>query len=426
MVFHQLPKQSANIKMTQRIVHTIEGNFVNAESSFYGRVEIDRKTGLIQTVGEPLGEADLIVEKGFIFPGFVDLHIHAREDASGQQTYKEDFESAAQAAAHGGVVCAADMPNNSTAPITSETYLVKKDLCKDKAIDFLLYAGIGPGAKPLSFPVPYKVFMGPSVGYLFFKNFKQLEETIKSYRGCSISFHCENPAMIREDERPPQAEISAIEFALKLIQIYNLRGNICHCSTKEGIEKIREAKRRGARVTCEVTPHHLYFDESMLQGSPPPLLPKKWWRVNPPLRSPKDRKALLKALLDGTIDYLASDHAPHTKEEKEKGLSGMPHLDTYGAFCTWLMAEQNFKPEDIARVCSYNPGLFVNNFSREKCGKIEKGYLASFTILDLETPTIVSAKDLKTKCKWSPFEGIAFPGSVQYTIHRGNILYAKT
>jgi len=399
-------------------IRAIEGNFANFDGSFYGRAEIDESTGTIKKITEPLGEADIIVEKGIIFPGFVDLHVHAREDTSKLQVHKEDFDTAAQAALQGGVVCAADMPNNPAAPIDDATYLAKKNLAEDKPINFLLYAAVGPGTRPLSFAVPYKVFMGPSVGELFFKNFAQLEQTVKHYEKCFVSFHCENPAMLQEYARPPEAEISAIEFALLLIEKYKLQGNICHCSTKEGIEKIKNAKLRGVPVTCEVTPHHLYFDASMLTEKN-----RKWLQVNPPVRSRGDRLALIEALRDGTIDFLASDHAPHTRDEKEKGVSGMPHLDTYGAFATWLMEEHNFTPQDIARICAYNPGRFVNRFDDLRYGKIEEGYVASFTIIDPVAPATVSTADLKTKCKWSPFEGVEFPGQVLYTIHKGNLLY---
>ncbi len=411
------------MKAQAKKIRTMEGTFANAEGSFYGRVEIDGNTGTIKKITEPLVRQlaeDLVVERGIIFPGFVDLHIHAREDESGQQVYKENFDTAARAALHGGVVCAADMPNNPIAPADDEMYLAKQKLARAKPIDFLLYAAIGPDTNPLSFSVPYKVFMGPSVGPLFFENFAQLEQTIKQYRGCFVSFHCENPEMLQENRRPPEAEVSAIECALMLIEKYKLQGKICHCSTREGIERIRNAKQKGVAVTCEVAPHHLYFDESMITDEN-----RNWFKVNPPLRGKGDRMALIKALREGIIDFLASDHAPHTKEEKKKGIAGFPHLDTYGAFATWLMGEHNFAPQDIARVCAYNPGQFVSHFTDTRYGKIEEGYAASFTIIDPEAPAIVSSADLKTKCRWSPFEGVEFPGQVLYTIHKGNILYTR-
>ena len=178
---------------------------------------------------------------------------------------------------------------------------------------------------------------------------------------------------------------------------------------------IRAAREKGLPVTCEVTPHHLYFDVDDLTDEN-----RGWMQMNPPLRKNADKLAMLEALRDGTIDYIATDHAPHTKEENERGISGQPHLDTYAAFTTWLMAEQNFTPERIAEVCSANPGEFVNPFTTpRKFGRLQAGYMASLTILNLSRPWTVAADDLQTKCGWSPFEGVTFPGSVEDVFHAG-------
>ena len=120
------------------------------------------------------------------------------------------------------------------------------------------------------------------------------------------------------------------------------------------------------------------------------------------------------------VDYLASDHAPHTLEEKSRGISGQPHLDTYGAFVTWLLLEGGLTPERIAAVCSANPGEFVNPYTApRKFGRIEPGYVASLTVLNLARPVTVRREDLKTKCGWSPFEGVTFPGSVEAVFIEG-------
>jgi dihydroorotase len=145
-------------------------------------------------------------------------------------------------------------------------------------------------------------------------------------------------------------------------------------------------------------------------------------QVNPPIRQTKEnRLALIEALKNGDIDYLATDHAPHTVAEKEKGVSGMPHLDTYGPVASWLMKEHNFTPQEIARVCSFNPGQFMNQFTNVKYGKIEPGFAGSLTVLDMNKPIKIEKSMLKTKCGWSPFEGIQFPGRVVYTIVRGKV-----
>jgi dihydroorotase len=237
-----------------------------------------------------------------------------------------------------------------------------------------------------------------------------------------VSFHCEDPILLEkhsaaathETRRPPECELSATRFALAMIGKYGLSGKLCHYSVGEGLPLIRAARAQGMPVTAEVTPHHVFFDTSMLTDANRP-----WMQMNPPLRSPADRAAMLEALRDGTADYLATDHAPHTIAEKQQGVSGQPHLDTYGPVVTWLMVEQGFTPERIAAICSANPGAFVNEFRPEKFGRLLPGYVGSLTVLNLRKPTTVRREDLKTKCGWSPFEGRTFPGSVEAVFIRG-------
>lgn len=134
---------------------------------------------------------------------------------------------------------------------------------------------------------------------------------------------------------------------------------------------------------------------------------------------------MIEALRSGLVDYIATDHAPHTIAEKMKGVSGVPLLDTYGAFATWLMAEHSFTAEEIARVCAWNPGRFVKEFLPasfgEGYGKVAPGYVGSLTILDMQTPWLVTREQMKTKCAWSPFEGVTFPGRVRYTVLQGRV-----
>ena len=318
------------------------------------------------------------------------------------------------------------MPNNPVAPVDDARYAEKEKLTAKSAVHVTLYAGIGPETSPLMRHVPYKAFMGPSVGDLFFASQEQLEEVIAKYRGKNVSFHCEDPAILRESKgaatheqrRPARAEIAATEFALYLIERYGLTGKLCHYSTNGGLEKIAAAKARGVRVTAEAAPHHLFFDDTMLTDENRLRL-----QMNPPLRGRGDRLALIAALREGVVDYLATDHAPHTLDEKMDGRSGVPHLDTYGAFATWLMAEHGFSAKDIARVCAYNPGNFVKEFLPQGFGKgfgvIEQGYVGSLTILDPDAPLTVRREEMKTKCGWSPFEGYTLPGRVTYTILKG-------
>jgi dihydroorotase len=410
----------------------IAGKIVSPESVTHSQIRVEGDT--IAEVGPHLGRTDLeFGDDCLIFAGMGDIHIHARDDVSEREIYKEDFRTAAAAAVHGGVVQVADMPNNPSAPIDDTSYRAKRRHLESREVPIAvtLYAGIGPGTRPLSFAVPYKVYMGPSVGDLFFTTLDQLDETLSHYRGCNVSFHCEDPVLLaahrgeptHELRRPPACEISATRFALQMIEKYDLTGKLCHYSVGEGLPLIREARKRGLEVTCEVTPHHLFFDTTQITDDN-----RGRMQMNPPLRARSDREALIEALRDGTLDYLATDHAPHTREEKADRAqcpSGQPHLDTYGPFVTWLIVEQGFTPEQMAAVCCANPGEFVNPYvaafepGHLRFGRIEPGYTASLTVLNLARPTTIRREDLKTKCGWSPFEGITFPGSVEAVFLRG-------
>jgi len=197
-------------------------------------------------VGPALGRADITFsEECLIFAGMGDIHVHARDEVSEAETYKEDFCTAANAAIHGGVVHVADMPNNPVAPIDDATFRGKQEHLRKRnvPIHMTLYAGIGPGTRPLSFTVPYKVYMGHSIGDLFFTTLDQLDQTLANYRGANVSFHCEDPvvlevhknAPLHELRRPPECEVSATRFALQMIEKYDLTGKLCHYSVGYGL-----------------------------------------------------------------------------------------------------------------------------------------------------------------------------------------------
>jgi len=332
-------------------------------------------------------------------------------------------------------VHAGDMPNTELPATTDERYEEKEKLAQEADIHITVYSGIGPKTSPLKKDSPDKMYLGansdpdkpsPYVKELDFYSKEEVEAAMPRYKRRKVSIHLEDSfvlaqskdALTHEERRPPEAEITATEWVIPLIKKNNIKAKLCHFSTKAGLEKVIEARKDGADITVEVTPHHLYFDTSMITDEN-----RKWLQMNPPLRSPEDRLYLIEALRNGDIDYLASDHAPHTREEKMNGMSGVPHLDTFGGFTTWLMAEHNFTPQDIARVCAYNPGQFVKPFLPESLGKgfgkIEEGYVGSFTVINPHDPVTITKDHLKTKCGWSPFEGHEFPGKVVDTWIKG-------
>ncbi len=405
---------------------TIEGPAAVPEGEIRPRrIEIDLSTGLTRRVSAPEGRADLVLGAGaVIFPGLIDFHVHAREDSTGRDVYKEDFRSCGAAAIQGGVTAVVDMPNNPRPPIDDESYRAKVELASRSPVDVLLYAGIGPRTSPLSRPVPYKVYMGPSVGDLYFESESALREALERYRCQWVGFHAESPEVLRErkdrsthaERRPAEAEVRAVELALRLAGEIGFEPHICHLSTSGGMEAIRAARRRGIQATCEVTQHHLFFSLEDIERDPR----CGFFQCNPPIRPHEDRDALLDAFRRGEIDFLASDHAPHSLAENERGISGIPHLDTSGPFLFWLR-ERGIPWDVLRRTAAERPGAVFSRFSGEKRGRIEEGHVGSFTILDTKRPVSIRRSMLKTRAGWSPFEGRAFSGRVSHTIVRGAV-----
>jgi dihydroorotase len=391
----------------------IEGFYVdeNGEKK-YGQVEFN---GKIKKISKKITDTpDIKIPKdGVIFPGFIDLHVHAREDSSRKWNYKEDYETAGNAAINGGVTAFMDMPNTPVPAVDLLSLNSKKKLCEKSKAHVYLYAGIGDNTNPTKRHKYYKVFMTKSIGDLYFKDYDSLEKQIRKYKEYVISFHCEDAEIIeRDSSRPEGAEIKAIENVIELTRKYNLRANICHVSTKEGLKLIDKAKKEKLKITCEATPHHLFFDNENVKD----FSNSKFIKMNPPLRYKEDRLYLLEGLRSGKIDFLATDHAPHTLEEKKKdNPSGVPHLDTYGNFVTWLIKMQGFSLKRTIEICSLNPAKFLGI----KQGIIKNGYNASFTVLNLNRKMKIEKSILKTKCGWSPFEGYTFPGSVVMTVVGG-------
>ncbi len=415
----------------------IYGSCVYRKGAFNATVVINSETGLIEDVlpGVKARGAHSMGHR-LIFPGFIDVHVHGRQDATGEESYKEDFETLGQAALNGGVVHVAEMGNNPKPPIDDESYTEKMELTKKSLVPVTLYAMMGPETNPLASHVPYKLCHARTTGkndLIFFPSQVEIEKAAGRYHGKNVSHHCEDAAIINgnshklthEDRRPAEAEVSAVDFAIYLTEKFGLRSKLCHCSVCTGIEKIVAAKRRGVLVTCEITPHHLYFDQSMITPENSP-----WMQMNPPLRPRADRLYCIEALRRGEIDMVASDHAPHREYDKLfLEASGQPHLDTLGPFTTWLMSEHEFRPGDIARVCSVKPAGFLLEFLPPSYGKgygqIARGYVGSLTVIDTESPVTITKPILKTKCGWSPFEGVTFPGSVFCTIVRGKMHFVK-
>jgi dihydroorotase len=439
-------------------------------------ITIDQKSGLITKVSAPQkGKSEIVFDRDcLIFPGFADVHIHAREDDTGAQSYKEEYQNAADAALHGGVVAVAAMPNTPNPVVGREQFAWHRKRVSELAhpVSIFNYLGIDSKTRPLGKPGEhfYKLYFGKSVGDLTVTYGSELETILSRYKGHHISFHVEYEPIVQAsskgrthtERRPRECVNEGLRILLPLIEKYRIHAKLCHWSTGgESFEMIAASRKRGADIVLEVSPLHLLFDTSMTDADP-----SLWTKIqmNPAVQSPEDRAALIKGLKSGFIQFLATDHAPHTEEEKysafkkyaerfpgtplsdvamaiqkeneteylatceENNHSGAPWLDTYALVCTWLMKEHGFSAKDIARVAAYHPAVFLNphlkrQFPGHKMGKgfgrIEKGYVASFTVMNLNKTTRVRRKDLKTKVGWSALEGREMPGALEAVFIRG-------
>lgn len=451
---------------------TIEGNIVSHDKKPYrGVITIDTKTGLMASVAKSKKgfKADHVFGKdSLIFAGFGDVHIHAREDDTGKQIYKEEYATAADAALHGGVVHVSAMPNTPNPVVGRKEFTWHRERVArlDHAVSILNYLGIDSKTKPIGKPGDYfyKLYFGKSVGDLTVTYGSELDTILARYKNQNVSFHVEYEPIVQAsaggkthtDRRPVAAVNEGLRILLPLIKKYKIKAKLCHWATGgESFKMIQEYRDQGCSIVLEVSPLHLLFDTSMTEADP-----SLWTKVqmNPAIQAPEHRTALIKGLKEGFIQFIATDHAPHTEEEKysaftkfqkeypgksnleiaraiqakdenlylatceENNHSGAPWLDTYALVCAWLMREHKFSAQDIVRVSAYMPGKFVNphlkrQFPKSDFGKgfgeIKKGFMGSLTVLNLGIPTVVDRKDLKTKVGWSALEGYTMPGSVE-------------
>lgn len=457
---------------------TIEGLIAeHSKKPYRALIEIDSKTGLIKTVSRPSKnkKADHVFgDDSLIFAGFGDVHIHAREDDTGKQVYKEEYKTAANAALHGGVVHVSAMPNTPNPVTGKEQWAWHRSRVKELThpVTIFNYLGIDTKTKPLGKPGEhfYKLYFGKSVGDLTVTYGSELDVILSRYKGHYVSFHVEYEPIVQahadgkthSDRRPVECVNEGLRILLPLIEKYKIHAKLCHWSTGGmSFEMIAAARKRGADIVLEVSPLHLLFDTSMTDADP-----SLWTKIqmNPAIQAPEHRTALIEGLRSGFIQFIATDHAPHTEEEKysafrkfaadypdksnkaiaseiqkkdnalflatccENNHSGAPWLDTYGLVCAWLMNDNKFTSQQIACAAAYMPGKFVNpflknQFPKENFGKgfgeIKKGFVGSLTVLNMKKKTRVRREDLKTKACWSALEGREMPGAIEAVFVRG-------
>ena len=232
---------------------------------------------------------------------------------------------------------------------------------------------------------------------------------IATERGLTVMSHAEDMEISPWDYR--LAENLETLRNCHLAEYYGTRLHMCHVSTREAVDMVRQSRRRGALVTCEVTPHHLWFDDKRLQ-----------YRVNPPIRTADDVKALVDAIKDGTVSCIGTDHAPHTAEDKAKGAAGMVGLETAFAVCyTKLCRMEGLPLEMLSFLMSSGPAQVLGLDDRK--GLLAPGYDADLALVDLDHMYTVEAAKLHSKSKNSPYDGEHLYGRVVTTIKQGRITY---
>ncbi len=381
---------------------------VDEELDFLGDLYI--KDGKIKEIGKDLNyDCKLINGQGLVLmPAFIDLHVHFREPG---YTYKEDLSTGGKAALKGGYTLVNLMGN--TNPICSSMETVEYILNRGKELDLVdLHQTVtitkdfdGETLKHLE-TLDNRVKFISDDGYGVKSNLVMYKAMVKAKeKSLTIMTHAEE-----EDLTPIDYRISENIITIRDIYLSKVTGaklHLSHVSTKEAIEEIRRGKKEGVNVTCEVSPHHI----SLWNNN---------YKVNPPIREKEDVEALIEGIIDGTVDSIATDHAPHSKEDKENGAPGLSGIETaFSVSYTSLVKSGKINLKKLSKIMSGNPGRIMD----VKKGRIEKAYDGDLVLVDLEKEKIINSENFLSKGKNTPFEGMKFYGDVVSTIKDGKVKY---
>ena len=366
-------------------------------------------------------------EKYIVFPGFCDVHVHFREPGF---SYKETIKSGCAAAARGGYTAVCTMPNLSPVPDSGENLKVQTDLIKrDALIHVLPYGAITVGEKgeqlaELEAMAPdVAAFSDDGRGVQNDDMMRQAMLRAKAL-GKMIVAHCEVNSLLRggyihdgEYARAhghrgicSESEYAQIERDLRLVRETGCAYHVCHISARESVEMIRRAKAEGLDVSCETAPHYLLLDDSMLQE-------EGRFKMNPPIRDKADRQALIEGILDGTIDMIATDHAPHSAEEKSRGLEksafGIVGLETaFPVLYTGLVKTGIISLEKLVELLSIRPRQRFH---------IPLGN--DFCLWDLESSYTIDPERFASMGRATPFAGMTVQGRCVLTVYQGRAVY---
>ena len=337
----------------------------------------------------------------FALPGLIDCHVHFREPGL---IHKEDFLTGSMAAAKGGITTIFDMPNTIPPTTTLEALGQKRKLAAKSIVNYGLIFGaaadnIDDIKKAKNVPA-VKLYMDATTGNLKVTDYEAIAEIFKESKITIVH---------AEDESVKNAIGIFIKNKIKN------RLHVAHVSSEEELESAKSNKIKN-QVTVEVTPHHLFMSQKDLQNL------GAFAEMKPRLKTENDQKALWQGIKNGMVDVIATDHAPHLKEEKEQANYpfGVPGVETMLPLLLDAFNSNKISLQAIAKLCCENPAEI---FRIKNKGFLREGYDADLVIVDLSKRQAVRNEDLLTKCKWSPFEGKILKGWPVTTIVNGNVVY---
>lgn len=412
------------------------------EAGTLKQVDVLIQEGKIKSIAtqiEPQSEMKIIDAKGyFLSPGFIDVHVHLREPGG---EHKETIETGTKAAARGGFTTVCPMPNTKPVPDSVENMRQLKQLIDENAqVRVLPYAAITErqaGKTHVDFEA-----LANEGAFAFTDDGVGVQEAAKMYEAMqqakavnkAVVAHCEDNSLIyggamHEGKRSEELGIPGIPNICESVQIARdvllseatgCHYHVCHVSTKESVRVIRDAKKAGIPVTAEVTPHHLLLTEDDIPGD------NAIYKMNPPLRSVEDRQALIEGLLDGTIDIIATDHAPHAEDEKNQPMTRAPFgiVGSETAFpllYTHFVKSGEWTLQQLVDYITIKPAQVFDL----PYGTLKEGAVADLTLINLDEAYEIKAQDFLSKSSNTPFLGEKVYGKTLFTMVDGEIRYEE-
>jgi dihydroorotase len=397
-------------------------------------VKVAKKTNL------PSASEKIDLQGNFILPGLIDVHTHLRDQ---RQAYEETFATGTAAAAAGGITLCGDMPNNEPVTMDVETLEERMSTALGRTLSNVAFYSAFP-VYPRSIPsianagaVAFKLFMTKQIGGTDIDSDDSLEKTFQQTHQSQIpvAVHAEDKEMLESAQErlkltgqngldaylkahSPSAEERATNRIIRLVEKTKAQVHFCHISSKLGLDAAMNAKNAGLPVTCEVTPQHLLLSSLDLKRSGTIAL------CDPPIRGKEDNEAIWEALKDGSIDIIASDHAPHLLEEKRAESiwsvkPGFPGLETTVPLILNEISKGRVSIADLIRLMAEKPAEIFHLRNR---GHLEKGYSADITVVDMHREHRIDASKFHSKAKYSPFDGWKLKGKPIKTFVNGQLV----